>query len=127
MSGCTPYLGTFAAQASVVLRKGDAWKRRVSFKDGTSTGSPINLTGATFAAIVVRAADPSTEIGTATATLVDAAGGLVDLSLSLAQQQPLTPGVYDKDPDGAYEILLRLTDAFGDVFSVLRLKLQLVV
>lgn len=126
MSGCTPYVGAFAAQASVLLRKGDSWKRRVLFRVASASGSPLNLTGAAFAASVVRASKPDTSIGSATVTIVDASGGTIDLSLTSEQQSVLTPGAYEKDPDGAYEIHVRLTDAFGDVFSVLRLKVQLV-
>ena len=90
-------------------------------------GSALSLIGASFQATVVHESKPATVITNATVTVVDAAAGLIDLSLTAEQQALLTPGVYSKDPDGAYEIHLRLTDAFGDALSVLRLKLQLIL
>lgn len=111
----------------MLLRKGDSWKRRISFKNNTASGSALNLTGASFQANVVHASKPDAVLSTGTVVIVDAPGGLIDLSLSSVQQQPLAPGAYDKDPDGSHEIHLRLTDGFGDVFTVLRLKLQLTI
>ena len=72
------------------LRAGDTETISVSLVD--SAGSPINITGRTYAAQVRATADASTVLATFSCSITNAAAGTFACTLSAAQTAALSPG-----------------------------------
>lgn len=122
---CIPEIGSFPAKAQLTLVKGDQWSRRVFFREGSASGAPINLTGCTVTASLLKASN-FLEIGTVPTTIVDAAQGELSMVIDEALSGSLAAGAYMNDADGAYLVAVRLLDGNGDRITVLNMNLQIV-
>lgn len=124
--GTIPNVGSFPATVSVHLVKGDDWLRQVTFKDDSTNGAPVNLTGSTFDVVIVRP-ESSDVLARPAVSVVNATQGVISISIDATTTENLKAGLYVADPDGLYFVVLRITDSQGNVFTVLRIKLQLTI
>lgn len=78
----------------ISLHRNGSFVRRLVFKD-PATGGPVDLTGATFVMRTRRSAGaPGSPLATATVTVVNAAGGIIEVSL-LGSAFNLVDGLQD--------------------------------
>lgn len=119
-----PDLSSRPAQAVLTLIKGDQWVRTLRFRQGTSDGDPVDLTGSTLTAAIydtpggTKQADvPLTVVSPATA-----GEAVVDIteviSGSLAAEQ------FPLDPSGVHWLVVKMVDSLVVTRTVLQVKMR---
>lgn len=79
------------ANLPIVVRVGDTESLTLNLQN--SDGTPINVTGRTYAAQIRATADATTVLASFTCAISNAAGGVVTATLPAATTAALTPGV----------------------------------
>lgn len=100
--------GTHNLQGDSRIEQGTDWKIPLVISSG---GSPINITGFTFAAQIKRQYEDETALQVITVNITDAPNGALELVLTDVETRalPACKGVWD----------LEQTDAGGDVSRIL--------
>jgi hypothetical protein len=112
-------LGNIGASQEIAIRRGATWgPHRITFRNPDA--SPVDLTGASVVAEVRRKTSDSAALLPIDVTIVNAAGGVVDIDLSESATATLTAA---EDPStAASRVVWRLDiiDSAGRVIPVFR-------
>lgn len=107
----------------VTLTRGDQWLRTLRFRQGTSTGSPVDLTGAELSAAVYKTPGGVKEADVPISVTGDPTDGNATIDLNEELTSSLDSETFDGDPDGVHWILVRMTDSLLVTRTLLKIKL----
>lgn len=105
-----PDIGNKPAQAHLPLVRGDQWTRTIRLRQGSATGTPIDLTGATLTAAIYRNLGGEKEADI-TITVADPSTGNAVIDIPESVSSELAPAAYQGDPAGTHWLVVKLIDS----------------
>jgi len=110
------------AQAVLSIVKGDQWVRTLRFRQQTSSGLALDLTGAVLSAAVFKSPGGQKEADVPITVAVPSSGdAVIDLDESLTST--LSAESYRGDPAGCHWIVVKLVDSQAVTKTLLQIKL----
>lgn len=123
----TSKITLIGARLDLELRQGTTFRRtlRVVQRIDANTTAPVDLTGSTVRGQVRKAALDVVKVADFVVTVVDAAGGEVELLLTDEVTAAMTCGPKITDPASLYEYDVEIEDSVGDVAPILQGSLRI--
>ena len=111
------------AQAVLSIVKGDQWVRTLRFRQQTSSGAPLDLTGCTLTAAVFKSLGGQKE-SDVLLTITTPTTGDVVIDLNEALTSSLSAESYQGDEAGVHWIVVKLIDTQAVTRTVLQIKMR---
>ena len=106
------------------LVKGDQWVRTLRFRQTTSTGDPVDLTGSTLTAAIYASLGGVKEADVSLTVVSPATAGDVIIDITEAVSATLSAEQFPLDPTGTHWLVVKMVDSLSVTRTMLQIKMR---